>query len=314
MHARVWDLLDAVQRRELEEGKDLSVSIVYSERPIGRSRAAFADACEPAAAVSYGRIRDATQIVVSTSDGEQCGCDECCAGCEDPAVLLARVKQICPPGQTISFEVDVAVRRMLARQRLTTVTGISFVHGGVYGRDDSEALLSNGLWIRFSCPVRTDTISPGVVELIGYEGGRGRRDEWYYKQVVLEPQSHPLTTELRVLVKDPEVFQEGDQVLLRLRSDFVLDECCRAVDGNHVGGAVPFYEPRALPNTRPVQHPVPPSRPCPHPPGHTGQWSSGNGTEGGTFEAWFFVREQTDTGYSATGPAQSSQPHPEVGT
>jgi hypothetical protein len=71
-----------------------------------------------------------------------------------------------------------------------------------------------------------------------------------------------------------------------VRCDFVLDECCRAVSGAHLGGGVPF-DP-AL-STGEVDHPTPAELPCPTPPDRSGLWRSGNGVEGGVFESWIFV-------------------------
>jgi hypothetical protein len=305
--ARVWDLLDAAGRQDFEAGKPFYVSIEFTERSVGPSRAVFRDACESAAPTSYARVRDGSRLVINTTPVDTCRCEACCDECGDCGVLLAAVSQVCEPGQPVEFSLDVAVRRMLGVDQTTSVRDISWVHGGAYSRDDTERLLRNGLWIRFSCPVRSDTIQPGVVELVTYEGGRGRRDEWYYKQVVLEPQSTPLTTELRVLVKEPETFQEGDQLLLKLRSDFVLDECCRPVDGNHIGGAVPRFEPEPPAGTtfEPVSHPAPAPLPCTHPPTHSGRWTSGNGVAGGTFESWLFVASN-HSGGDPYGTAQQT--------
>jgi len=79
----------------------------------------------------------------------------------------------------------------------------------------------------------------------------------------------------------------GDRVLIQLRSAFVLDRCCRAVDGEHIGGFVPQL-PDYIGQWPILNHPIHPPcrRPEPHPFAH---WTSGNGTPGGTFESWFYV-------------------------
>jgi hypothetical protein len=304
----MWESLGAEQRDKFEQGAPVYVSIEFTERPVGPSRAVFHDACEPAAPTSHARIRDGSVVVVTTTPPPRCECESCCDECECPAVLLAVVTATSAANQPLRLGVDAAVRRMLGRVETTRITGISWVHGGGYSSNDAYWMTRDGLWLRFSCPVRADTFTPGVVELVCYERGTGRRDTWYVKQVVLEPRSTPSTTELRVFAEEPEGFQKGDQILLRLRGDFVLDECCRAVDGDHIGGAVPRYEPQPSAGAAPhdVRHPTPATLPCSHPPERSGAWTSGNGVPGGTFESWFFVASssvENSTSHPVPGPS-----------
>jgi hypothetical protein len=77
--------------------------------------------------------------------------------------------------------------------------------------------------------------------------------------------------------------EPGDRVHVTLRSAFILDTCCRPVDGAHVGGRVP-----ALPSAL-VDANVPPPTTCASPPGRFGGWTSGGGGAA-SFESWFFVR------------------------
>jgi hypothetical protein len=81
-----------------------------------------------------------------------------------------------------------------------------------------------------------------------------------------------------------ETLQEGDRVLIVVRTGFILDECCRPVDGNHIGGRVPI-----LPECKEYDRSQTPSA-CAHPPLSFGPWTSGNGTPGGTFESWFYIK------------------------
>ncbi len=73
-----------------------------------------------------------------------------------------------------------------------------------------------------------------------------------------------------------ETLQYGDRLVVTLRGDFVLDECCRALDGNHVGGGVPVTDAAY----EPIE--PPPDTGCPPRP-------SGNGAEGGDFVSWILV-------------------------
>ena len=81
-------------------------------------------------------------------------------------------------------------------------------------------------------------------------------------------------------------------MLIQIKADFILDECCRAVDGNHIGGRVPLLPDYSrFDAKRPGGCEVSPDRP--------GAWVSGNGTQGGTFETWFLV-ENREGGYERT--------------
>jgi hypothetical protein len=87
-----------------------------------------------------------------------------------------------------------------------------------------------------------------------------------------------------------ERLEHGDRVVIQIKADFILDECCRAVDGNHIGGRVPLlpgYD--AFAADRPASCAVSPDRP--------GAWVSGNGTQGGTFETWFLVQQREGGSY-----------------
>jgi hypothetical protein len=90
--------------------------------------------------------------------------------------------------------------------------------------------------------------------------------------------------------------------MIIIRGDFILDACCRPIDGNHVGGRVPQLPAYVKPETeQPAQQgrgaqdarghhePCKEPAPCVNPPGGIGPWTSGNGTVGGTFESWFYV-------------------------
>ena len=285
-HCRLWGLLGADERAALLAGKPVYVSIEHVERPVYPSRAVGAS-CDPMATVQYGRIRDESRVQVALQPPEQQSCDPCLEACPDPRVLLASA-QLATPGNSAAVSVRPELRRLLTRHELSAITEVGWVHGGTYGRWSAERLLSAGLGLRFSRPVRAATLVDGVVNLVVYEGGGGRRDAWYFKEVRLEPTppGAELVTEVMVRVAQPEGFQERDRVLLRVRCDFVLDDCCRAVSGAHLGGGVPFDQTLAKGD---ATHPEPPQLPCPHPPDRGGPWRSGNGAEGGMWESWIHV-------------------------
>ena len=283
---RLWDLLGAAERKALLAGKQLYVSIEHAEQPVYPMRG-LGEGCDPLASVQYGRIRDGSRIVVMLERPEHHACDRCLDTCSDASVLLASIR-LTEPGKSDEIAVRAELRRLLARNELAAISGLGWVHGGMYDRRSAETLIAAGVKVRFSRPVRLATLQEGVVDLVVYEGGGGRRDAWYFKAVELDagPEHNGLVTEVGVRVAQPEGFQTGDRILLRIRCDFILDECCRAASGAHLGGGVPF-DPALADDD--VTHPEPTALPCPHPPDREGPWRSGNGAEGGVFESWIKV-------------------------
>jgi hypothetical protein len=168
------------------------------------------------------------------------------------------------------------------------VSGINWVQGGRYTPYQAAELLGSsqantgGLEIRFSQPLHTETIIEGTVDVWVTEGGRGRSAGIFNKSGVLILPSTPTTD--RVIFRDDtgETLNEGDRVFVTVRSAFLLDHCCRPLDGAHVGGRVPL-----LPGSPPATWKPSPTV-CVHPPDHPGPWLSGAG--GATnFESWFWI-------------------------
>lgn len=298
---RLWDLLGSAEKDALRHGKPLYVSIEHAEHPVHPTRG-LGEGCDPLASVQYGRIRDGSRTVVTLEAPRHHACDRCLDTCPDAAVLLAEI-QLTEQGTSAEVAVRAELRRLLARHELATITGLGWVHGGTYDRRSAEALLTDGVKLRFSRDVQLATLQEEVVDLVVYEGGGGRRDAWYFKAVELDAGLEPreLVREVGVRVAQPEGFQTGDRILMRVRCDFILDECCRAVSGAHLGGGVPFDPALAGGD---VTHPAPEALPCPHPPDREGPWRSGNGVEGGVFESWINV----GNGVRAYGEREETAP------
>jgi hypothetical protein len=74
-------------------------------------------------------------------------------------------------------------------------------------------------------------------------------------------------------------------VLVTVRTPFILDRCCRPVDGLHVGGRVPILPGYAEGECAPWPDPDD----CALPPSGIGPWTTGTGTGAGVFESWFYV-------------------------
>ena len=126
-----------------------------------------------------------------------------------------------------------------------------------------------------------------MVDLWVVEGGRGRSGNIYNMAgEYVDLPTTKTTTWLRFRQTTGETLQDGDRVLIIVRTGFILDKCCRPVDGDHIGGRVPTVtsseETGAYAGAG--------SSLCQHPPLKFGPWTSGNGSPGGTFESWFYIK------------------------
>lgn len=298
-------------------GQILYVSICYCEQPADPIRPVVPDVCGAASGCSYGKVREGVRVIVTLDPPEvDDRCETCCTPCGDPCLLLARVS-LRPGGEVLSAgQIDNAVRRMApaAPTVPTVITGVSWRHDGDYSQAEARQALGtdasiespdDGLAVHFSRPVLTETLRRGVVDLWVVKGGTGESAgivhmQGDYARPFLQGRT---TTVLRYQQTSGETLNEGDRVLVIVRADFILDECCRPVDGNHVGGRIPLLPQYAAP---PAPAPTPPpsesdttappepadagADECVSPPGRFGPWTSGTGTPGGTFESWFYVR------------------------
>jgi hypothetical protein len=298
--ARIVELttaLGASERKCLEEEEEVKVyiSLCYCEQPTYPSRPVLPDSCGTLSECNYGKYREGVRVKVSLR--EPCAderCEPCCELCDDPCVVLARVT-LRPNSPVAANDIECSMRRRMSLYAPAVVTGISWRHGAVYTSDEAKAVLgtprggarTDGLEIAFSKPVLAETLTPGVLDLWRIQGGRGLAGVISHIEgdYVDKPAVGPITS-VRYRDESGETLNPGDRVLVLLRSSFVLDTCCRAVDGLHIGGKVPQLEDYAAELAGKLE-PVVDS--CLTPPGGCGPWTSGNGVPGGTFESWFFV-------------------------
>jgi hypothetical protein len=296
----LWSALPPEDRQSIDPGKPatLYLGICYRECPIDPVRPVVPDSCGATSDCTFGKLRDSISVIV-TADAERWKddrCETCCAGCgggegcEGCCVLLARIDGFVKGQLLAPDQIHSEVRRSLAIWPSTKITGINWVQGGTYTPDQASDLLgtgpgaAGGLEIRFSRPILTETIVDGVVDVWVLEGGRGRSAEISNKAgVLVPPENAPRTTD-RIIYRDDtnETLNDGDRVLVIVRSAFLLDECCRPVDGAHVGGRVPL-----LPDS-PAATRVPTLTSCAVPPGGVGPWTSGAGGAA-NFESWFWI-------------------------
>jgi hypothetical protein len=290
LHVDLWRELSAEDKtRANPRGQTLYVSLCYCPLPIDKARPVLPDACGATSECAYGKIRDALRVRVTIEPPrEDHRCETCCAPGADPYLLLARIDGFRKDMPLAAEWIHNDVRRMIGQYTFATITGVNWTHGAKYLAQEVRVILGaddprKGIKIQFSRPVLAETITPGVIDLWVIEGGRGRSGNIYHMagEYIGKPAAGPVTWVTYRQVTG-ETLQEGDRVLIVVRTDFILDACCRPVDGNHTGGRAPFIgEPRFDRRQTPGL--------CANPPTKYGPWASGNGTPGGNFESWFYV-------------------------
>ncbi|MET7903273.1 hypothetical protein ABZS86_18115 [Streptomyces sp. NPDC005355] len=269
------------------------VGIEYAERPVEPTRAVYNDACADTSDSEFGWTEECYKVRVTGCEppvDERC--DTCCSRCEHKVLWLARIDCVDRHEPVRRDRIHMNVRRPFGRHLPTVITGINWIHGHTYTIDEAKALLGTqdedgGLVVRFSADVRSDTLQPGVVELQVIEGGSGRNaSTWYMGGTFAEPDAEcdEFTRQFRYRQTTRETLQDGDRVLITVRAAFILDRCCRPVDGTHVGGRVPTIDADATLSAA--------YGGCDLPPSGIGPWTSGTGAGGDVFESWFFVKER----------------------
>jgi hypothetical protein len=265
-----------------QEPATVFLTLCFIETPIDPMRPMLASGCEPTPDCEHGRILESYRICATLEPPDRGpACEPCCGACGDVCLEIAAITGFRPGEQLRMEQLDLSGRRSLAVRELTEIVGINWVHGGTYSRDDANALLDAGLEVRFSRGIRVGTLIPGVVELTGIESGAGRSAASYnIEGEFVGLPSTELTEGFTYARTTGETLQYGDRLLVTVRGDFILDECCRAVDADHLGGGVPVTEDAAYLPVGGLVEPACPPRP------------SGDGVEGGEFVSWIYVEER----------------------
>ncbi|MFC8918407.1 hypothetical protein ACFT5C_21820 [Streptomyces sp. NPDC057116] len=305
----VVDLWKALPHHE-RDTDTVWVGITYAERSVEPTRAVYNDACADTSDCEYGWTEECYKIRVTGCEPPvDDRCDTCCAPCDHKVLWLARIDCVDWHQPVRRHQIHMNVRRPFGRHLPTVITGVNWIHGHTYTIDEAKALLGtqdedSGLVVRFSAGVRTDCLRPGVVELQVIEGGSGRNaSTWYMGGTFAEPDDgcDEFTERFRYRQTTRETLQDGDRVMITVRSAFILDRCCRPVDGTHVGGRVPLIDDAgtttdagAAPDAGTTDGAASPASPpgCALPPSGIGPWTSGTGAGGDVFESWFFVKER----------------------
>ena len=269
----------------------LWVSLCYCSYGIDRVRTAYPTECHGGPETFYAFEREGVCVRVTVEEPQQRDqCETCCTCCASDCVVLARLDDYCRghrPG-----EVHNAVRRPLSTYVPTVIAGIGWHHGATYAANDIDELLWNhGLKIRFSRPVHADTITDGVCDV--FVIGRHNQQLWVLDgEIELGMESSPgmvSTFVYRGTYEHQQNIDARDRILFILRTDFILDHCCRPVDGNHVGGLVP-----ALPGDYPEPESYRRRISCYTWPHRLAPWTSGNQVPGSSFESWFVAADLPD--------------------
>jgi hypothetical protein len=287
----LFSMMSEQDRAAFPDGDCLYLCVEYCERAAGPTRGVYVDSCGGSAECEYGWRQDSYRIRVTLTEPDNDGCgDACCDRCgesdPEPCLLLARIDNVRRGKRVPDDAIHLGVRRPLSRYRYTTITGINWQHGGYYSIERAAEILGtydddDGLRVHFSNDVHARCLTRGVVDVQVTE--RGPRAETYVMDGRIEDRKEGFTRHLRWRQTSRESLQEGDQVLITIRTPFILDRCCRPVDGIHVGGRVPL-----LAGCEPA-HREPDF--CTTPPPGVGPWTSGTGTGAGVFESWFFITE-----------------------
>jgi len=264
-----------------QKPRTVYVSLCYHEELIEPSHPLLTAECEPVAACQYGRVCETYRICASTTRPDPGpACEPCCGVCGDRCLELAAIRVYNPGAVIEPWQLDLTGRRPLAVHDLAEISQINWVHGATYTRDAASKLFEEGIEVRFSRPVQVASLRDQVVELTTIEAGGGRSGGIYNIQGrFAKLPSTPLTDRFVFHSTTDETLQYSDRVVITIRGDFILDECCRAVDANHIGGTIPLIEKSHEPLRLPKGPRCPPRR-------------SGNGTEGGEFVSWIFVQNR----------------------
>lgn len=275
-------------RLDATNGTTLWVSACFQELKINPTRPVLPDACGAAPDCMYGMIREGVCIVVTVDppkNDERCDtCSDAIPEDTDPCVLLARIDGFNQNQLLGATAIHNEVRRAVSTWKPTTITAINWMHGGEYtASPNAKDLLgdanaqSGGLQFHLSADARPETIVPGVVDVIRVRPN----GEIRYVHGVASPGPTARTIVWRRMPNTS--FDADDRIVITLHGDFILDQCCRPIDGAHVGGRVPIVA-GSDPGTTPAAPSV-----CVTPP-RAFVWTSGNGAGGGDFLSWFTVR------------------------
>ena len=274
------------------------LSICYQECGREPTRPFELDECATSLRCHDARMVEGWRLTASYErPPEDERCDLCCSPCEEACLLLAAIR-VDPEREIRAGDIDHSVRRRFGLYEPTVITGINWRHDFDYAYDTAALLLGTrdrnaGLEIAFSRPVRRGTLTRGVVDLWRITGGRGGAGEHLNLEaeyVGLPGDPDAMVDRIRIRNGSEERVQSHDRIFIVVRTAFILDACCRPVEGAHIGGRVPRLPDDSEAGRAALKEEEghePPGG-CEHPPHGPMPWTSG---AGGNFESWFYVSE-----------------------
>ncbi len=246
----LWAALPLAERDELPRHPvPLWLGVSYRERAVEPTRVVFDDGGDgPDTQPGYTQETFALHVTTRrpTPDRRCDICESCGDGCDQGVLWLARIDDVRFHHPVEAGQIHQEIRRPFGRRVPTVITGINWIHGHTYTVQEAERLLGThdedgGLVVRFSDDVHTGSLRRGVVDVQVIEGGPGRNAGTYFMGGAFRGlPAEEFTREFRFKQLTRESPQDRDRVLITVRTAFILDRCCRPVDGTHVGGLVPL--------------------------------------------------------------------------
>lgn len=297
----ILQLLDCQTRSKIEQehGQHSSeyifeLSVCYCEAGTYPSRPILKDACSASSDCVYGRIQERYKFTLGAPSGIDASCSSCCDPCDSHCVPLALIHY--KPGEPITVDdIDWRVRRPVGVYQSTVIQSVSWQHAASYSADQVKTLLgtersdgtqTTGLEFVFSKPVYAQTLQAGVLDLWRVQGGKGLSGVIsHIEGSYVDKPDEGLITSFKYRDDSGETLNRGDRVIVTLRSNFILDACCKPVDGENVGGLTPQTSTYAD-NPELQTDFKQPETPCIDP---RKVLTSGEGRPGSTFESWFFI-------------------------
>jgi hypothetical protein len=294
----VMALLKPSERKRLADGSPHRVylSICYEECGREPTRPFAMDDCATTSACQMARIAEGARVIASlTAPEEDAHCESCCACCDQACLLLAAVA-VSKDEPLGAEDIDHSVRRRFGVYDPTVITGINWAHNATYSAQTANAILGSkhkggGIEITFSRPVHVETITPGTVELMRITGGRGLSGVIAAMEgefVGLPPDG--MVDRVRYRDATGETVQQKDRIMIVVRAPFLLDRCCRPVEGLHVGGRVPRLKIDDAADEAARKEEAEAGLPlhvvCKHPSHGPMPWTTSGP---GNFESWFWI-------------------------
>lgn len=322
----------------------IHVTMRYQANPVRPQNYPHSGCCGTPEARFNTRWSESPCIELTCDDPPPQTCDSCCgplkreSGSQEDRIWLATIwvvptdsirvaneneminaaefeglRKCGEPLKWLLMPVDNTVRRHQTTYVPTRISGLSWVHGASYSPRLTRCMLERGLEITFSAPIdrssvlwHDKTLKPNekrtneIAEIwISDEPESGKSDLQVY-QSRIEVLSD---RKIKIQVERPSV-SSLSRVFISLRCDFILDQCNQAIDGNNIGGIIPFVgfehgldenhwdEMARLIEFQSQRHRSKlnssanyAARCRIHPP------YSGTGVPGGDFQSWFYVSD-----------------------